>query len=139
MLKLLRASEVNVSPVSDERDSSQVDQRYRYWRLHIMLGMYIGYAGFYFTRKTFNYAAPAMIADLGLDKGDLGLIGTLFYLAYGCSKFISGIISDRSNPRYFMGIGLIATGLINIAFGFSSSLAAFIALWILNAWFQGWG
>ncbi|HAS26740.1 MAG TPA: MFS transporter family glucose-6-phosphate receptor UhpC, partial [Vibrio sp.] len=37
------------------------------------------------------------------------------------------------------GLGLIATGLINIAFGFSSSLAAFISLWVLNAWFQGWG
>ncbi len=88
---------------------TRVDERYRYWRLHIMLGMYLGYAGFYFTRKTFNYAAPAMIADLGLDKADIGMIGTLFYITYGLSKFISGTISDRSNPRFFMGVGLIAT------------------------------
>ncbi len=38
---------------------------YRYWRFHIMFTMYIGYAVFYFTRKSFNYAMPAMIADLG--------------------------------------------------------------------------
>ncbi|NAW53286.1 MFS transporter, partial [Vibrio sp. V41_P2S12T139] len=135
MFGFLRSPKFTQPSLSNE----QIDQRYRHWRLHIMLGMYIGYAGFYFTRKTFNYAAPAMITDLGLDKGDLGLIGTLFYITYGCSKFISGTISDRSNPRYFMGLGLIATGLVNIAFGFSSSLAAFITLWILNAWFQGWG
>ncbi|MCG9750023.1 MFS transporter [Vibrio brasiliensis] len=129
------------SPSYTEAPLSQpeVDDRYRYWRLHIMIGMYLGYAGFYFTRKTFNYAAPAMIVDLGLDKGDIGLIGTLFYITYGLSKFISGTISDRSNPRYFMGVGLIATGLINIAFGFSSSLLALTALWVINAWFQGWG
>lgn len=120
-------------------DEKTANTLYPYWRLHIMLGMYIGYAGFYFTRKTLNYAAPSMIAELGLDKGDLGLIGTLFYLTYGLSKFISGTQSDRSNPRYFMGIGLIITGLINIAFGFSNSMLAFMALWILNAWFQGWG
>ncbi len=67
------------------------------------------------------------------------MIGTLFYITYGCSKFLSGIISDRSNPRYFMGIGLIATGIVNILFGFSSSLLVMTSLWVLNAWFQGWG
>ncbi|WP_297474878.1 MFS transporter family glucose-6-phosphate receptor UhpC [uncultured Photobacterium sp.] len=118
---------------------STVDQRYKYWRLHIMISMYIGYAGFYLTRKNFTYAMPTMIADLGWDKADIGMMGTLFYLTYGCSKFISGMISDRSNPRYFMGIGLIATGIINICFGFSSSVVAFTLLWIANAWFQGWG
>ncbi|MCG9657854.1 MFS transporter [Vibrio mediterranei] len=121
------------------QDSASVDTRYRYWRFHIMLGMYLGYAGFYLTRKTFNYTAPALIADLGLDKGDIGMMGTMFYLMYGLSKFVSGIISDRSNPRYFMGIGLIASGLVNIVFGLSSSLFVLASLWILNAWFQGWG
>lgn len=120
-------------------DPKQVDEMYRHWRFHIMFTMYIGYAVFYFTRKSFNYALPAMIADLGIDKADIGMIGTLFYITYGCSKFLSGIISDRSNPRYFMGIGLIATGVINILFGFSSSLLVMTSLWVLNAWFQGWG
>ena len=135
MFGLFRTAEAQLEPLT----SQQVDERYRYWRLHIMIGMYIGYAGFYFTRRTFNYAVPAMIADLGIDKGDIGLIGTLFYLTYGLSKFLSGMISDRSNPRYFMGVGLIASGIINIVFGFSSSLISLALLWILNAWFQGWG
>jgi len=119
--------------------AAEVKARYQHWRFHIMFTMYVGYAVFYFTRKSFNYAMPAMIADLGLDKADIGMIGTLFYISYGVSKFLSGIISDRSNPRYFMGLGLIATGLINILFGLSSSIVMFTALWILNAWFQGWG
>ena len=32
------------------------------------------------------------------------MLWTLFYITYGCSKFFSGIISDRANPRYFHGI-----------------------------------
>ncbi|MBF4434836.1 MFS transporter [Vibrio anguillarum] len=119
--------------------AQEVNQQYRYWRFHIMMAMYVGYALFYFTRKSLNYAMPAMIADLGLDKSDIGIMGTLFYITYGISKFLSGILSDRSNPRYFMGLGLMATGFINILFGFSSSISMFILLWVLNAWFQGWG
>lgn len=119
--------------------SPETAQRYRYWRIHIMVSMYIGYAVFYLTRKNFSYAMPVIITDLGWDKADIGLMGTLFYLTYGISKFISGIVSDRSNPRYFMGLGLIATGIINILFGLSSSIVALSILWVLNAWFQGWG
>lgn len=74
-----------------------------------------------------------------LSRSDIGLLATLFYITYGVSKFVSGIVSDRSNARYFMGIGLIATGIINILFGFSTSLWAFAVLWVLNAFFQGWG
>lgn len=124
-------------PVSMSK--GDVDKNYQYWRIHILISMYVGYAVFYFTRKSFNFAMPAMIVDLGMTKGDIGIIGTLFYLTYGFSKFVSGIASDNSNPRYFMGIGLILTGIINIIFGLSSSLSVFIGLWVLNAFFQGWG
>ncbi|WP_263081100.1 MFS transporter [Endozoicomonas sp. Mp262] len=135
MLGIFKSAEA--IPAITHRD--EVDQRYKYWRIHIMIVMYVGYATFYFTRKSFNFAMPAMITDLGLDKADIGILATLFYIIYGCSKFLSGVISDRSNPRFFMGIGLIATGFTNIFFGLSSSVLAFAALWSLNAFFQGWG
>lgn len=120
-------------------DKQQIDATYKYWRLHLMFSMYIGYGMFYFTRKSLNFAMPAMLADLGLEHSDIGFLGTLFYITYGVSKFVSGMVSDQSKPSYFMGLGLIATGIINIAFGLSSSLAMFAILWTLNAFFQGWG
>lgn len=73
-----------------------------------------------------------------MTRTDIGLLATLFYITYGLSKFFSGIVSDRSNARYFMGVGLIATGVVNILFGFSTSLWAFALLWALNA-FSGLG
>ncbi|OOF47201.1 MFS transporter family glucose-6-phosphate receptor UhpC [Rodentibacter trehalosifermentans] len=119
--------------------SPKIDRTYRYWRLHLMIAMYIGYAGFYLTRKSFHFAVPEMMTDLGIEKSDIGLMATLFYITYGLSKFISGIFSDQSNPRHFMAIGLIMTGVLNIFFGFSNSVLFLTALWIANAWFQGWG
>ena len=117
----------------------EIDSTYRYWRYHTLLNIYIGYAGFYFARKSINYVMPELMTDFGLDMTDVGLLGTLFYITYGLSKFFSGCISDNANPRYFMGIGLIVTGIINIFCGLSNSFALFAVLWMLNAVFQGWG
>ncbi|OOF70861.1 MFS transporter family glucose-6-phosphate receptor UhpC [Rodentibacter caecimuris] len=119
--------------------NKNIDRAYHYWRVHIMIAMYIGYAGFYLTRKSFNYALPVLIDDLGIDKNDIGMMATLFYLIYGISKFLSGIFSDKANPRHFMAWGLLLTGVTNILFGLSGSIGMFTLLWMINAYFQGWG
>ena len=121
------------------KDPKIVKKKYFYWRFRILFGMYIGYAFFYFSRKSFTFAMPAMSTALGLDKAQLGILATILSLSYGASKFISGIISDKSNPRFFMGIGLFLTGVFNIFFGLSSTMILFAIFWGLNGWFQGWG
>ncbi len=128
MLQFLKAP-ADAPQISDKHE---IDVRYRYWRRHILLTIWLGYALFYFTRKSFNSAVPEILASGVLSRSDIGLLATLFYVTYGLSKFVSGIVSDRSNARYFMGIGLIATGIINILFGFSTSLWTFAVLWVLN-------
>ena len=69
---------------------------------------------------------------------DLGMLGSLLYITYGFSKFISGMLSDQSNPRFFMSIGLIITGVLNIFFGASSTFFLLALFWGLNGLFQGW-
>lgn len=113
-VRLLKAPP-DAAPISDKRE---LDARYRYWRRHILLTIWLGYALFYFTRKSFNAAVPEILASNVLTRSDIGLLATLFYITYGLSKFFSGIVSDRSDARYFMGLGLIATGVVNILFGF---------------------
>ncbi|MBN9286935.1 MAG: MFS transporter [Gammaproteobacteria bacterium 39-13] len=121
------------------KNQTEIDGDYRYWRIRICYSIFLGYALFYFTRKSFTFAMPYMSADLGLSKGELGLLASILYISYGISKFISGVMSDRSNPRYFMATGLIITGILNILFGFSSTLWVFALFWGLNGWFQAWG
>lgn len=125
--------------VEEIQDKDLVKKNYRYWRLRTFYAMYIGYALFYFTRKSFTFAMPAMQSELGLGKFELGLLASILSLSYGASKFLSGILGDKSNPRYFMSIGLILTGIFNILFGMSSIFWAFAIFWGLNGWFQGWG
>lgn len=121
------------------KSPEEIDQDYKYWRIRIFYSIYLGYVFYYFTRKSFTFAMPKLIDDLGFTNGDLGFLGSVLYIAYGISKFASGVLSDRSNPRYFMAIGLVLTGIANICFGMSSSLYMFAFFWTINGLFQGWG
>ncbi len=120
-------------------DPIQVEKAYKYWRLRIFYSVYLGYTLYYFTRKSFTFVTPYLITDLGFSKGDIGWLVTISAITYGVSKFTSGILCDRSNPRYFMAIGLLLTGIFNLLFGFSSSFLLLLLFWGLNGWFQGWG
>lgn len=121
------------------QDKVQIDQDYKYWRLRTFYSMYLGYAVFYFTRKSVTFALPFIEQDLGFTKTELGFLSTVLYLSYGFSKFLSSMVSDQANPRYFMAFGLIATGIFNIAFSLSSSLIFFSLFWFLNGVAQGCG
>lgn len=128
------------APFLDEiQDKKVVDKMYPYWRYRILYSIFFGYALYYFTRKSFTFAMPGLIEDLGYDKSQLGLLGSIFSIAYGISKFTSGMLSDCSSPRYFMAMGLMMTGICNIFFGLSSSLLMFAVFWGFNGWFQGFG
>lgn len=117
----------------------QLDKKYNAWRIRIFYSIFTGYASFYLTRNSFIYVAPVMREALGFSLEQLGIIMSVFPLAYGFSKLVAGILSDRMSTRTFMAFGLAATGVINILFGFQTSLYAFIALWLANGFFQAAG
>ena len=127
------------TPPTPLTNTNTIDQQYRYWRIRILYSMYAGYAFFYFTRKSFTFVTPLLITQAHISKTQIGLIASAFYIAYGFSKFISGILSDRANARYFMSLGLIITGITNIWFGLTANIHYFLALWVINGIFQGWG
>ncbi|AHH10403.1 glycerol-3-phosphate transporter [Borrelia coriaceae] len=122
------------------------DPLYKKLRLQIFISIFIGYAGFYLTRKIFSFAMPEL-EKLGFNKGQLGIILSGVSISYGLSKFIMGNISDRSNPRYFLTLGLTLTAIITILFGFFpwksiNTTTAVILMFILmftNGWVQGMG
>lgn len=78
-----------VLPVT--KSKAEIDKDYKYWRLHVMASIWIGYAIFYVTRNSYKSIMPALLTDLGLTKPDVGLLSTIFYIVYGSSRFIGGI------------------------------------------------
>ena len=129
-----------VKEVESKKETVQaVKKCYRYWRIRIFYSIYIGYALFYFTRKSFTFIMPALVTELHFAKSELGFLGSLLAISYGVSKFVSGVLSDRCSVRYFMSMGLILTGVANLLCGFSSSMVLFALLLVINGFFQGWG
>ena len=87
------------APIAEEiQDPVLVKKKYKYWRLRTFYGMYIGYAFYYFSRKSFTFAIPSMLEE-GFSLSELGMLGSILSITYGVSKFVSGIIGDKSNPR----------------------------------------
>ena len=110
-------------------------------RLFTFIGILVGYSCYYLTRNSLTYTAPVMVAskDLGLDVSSIGAMTSIFPIAYGMSKFVSGVLGSMMSASRLLGLGLICTGLINVCFGFGSSLAWFCTLWAMNGILQGVG
>ena len=124
--------------------ADRVDPAYRRLRAQVFAGIFVGYAAFYLVRNNFALALPAILkAHPEFTKVQLGWAMTGLSLAYGISKFIMGSVSDRSNPRWFMALGLLLTSGVTLAFGvvpaIYDSLALIIALQTLNGWCNGMG
>ena len=101
---------LNPPAFKPEKSGAEADAEYKRLRWQVFLGIFIGYAGFYIVRKNFSMAIP-MLADLGFDKGELGIVLSMNAIAYGFSKFIMASVSDRSNARRFLPLGLTLAAL----------------------------
>lgn len=118
-----------------------LNKAYQSKREQVFTGIFIGYAGFYLVRKNFTLAMPELV-KMGFTKGDLGFALSANAIAYGLSKFVMGGISDRSDARKFLALGLILTSLVTIVAGTSigmSSITMMFVLQFLIGWFQGMG
>ena len=131
-----------LSPSKELIASNQVDSTYKKMRIQVFLGIFIGYAGYYLVRKNFSLAMPDLILE-GFTKTQLGFALSGVSIAYGLSKFLMGNVSDRSDARKFMPVGLMMSGIIMISMGVfpfaTSSIAIMFSLLLLNGWFQGMG
>ncbi len=129
-------------PPREPLPEGQADATYRRLRLQVFIGIFVGYAGYYLVRKNFTLAMPYLI-ELGYSKTDLGLALSGVSIAYGLSKFFMGNVSDRSNARTFMALGLLCSSAVMIFMGTmpiaTSSVTIMFGLLLLNGWFQGMG
>ena len=136
MWKILRPPK-HKPPVAAEK----IDKEYKRLRLQVFIGIFIGYAGYYLVRKNFTLAMPHLV-EMGFDKGDLGIALSANAIAYGLSKFLMGGVSDRSNARVFLQLGLVLSALVTMFLGTSAGISSIIMMFItqfLIGWFQGMG
>jgi MFS transporter, OPA family, glycerol-3-phosphate transporter len=117
---------------------------YRRLRRQVFLGIFVGYAAYYLVRNNLALAMPDILREHPeYSKAMLGSALTGLSIAYGLSKFLMGAVSDRSNPRYFLPLGLLLSCVVMAVCGLAkavyTSLFILIVLQTVNGWFQGMG
>lgn len=124
----------------------KVDKTYKAMRTKVFLGAFFGYAAYYLVRKNLSLAAPDMIHDGIIDAGKAGLAMSAVSIAYAFSKFIMGSVSDRSDARKFLCVGLvlsaltmILTGVIPFGANTAVNTAIIFTLMLVVGWLSGFG
>jgi len=118
---------------------AEVNRLYPWYRWRALEATFLGYAAFYLVRNNVSVVALEMQGSLNYTKSMIGDIMATTALSYGLSKFLMGSVSDRSNARKFMALGLLLTAICNFAFGASSNYHMHLLLWGLNGFAQGMG
>lgn len=130
------------APEVERLPDDQIDPEYKKLRFQVFMGIFIGYAAYYLIRKNFSLAMPYLIEE-GFTKGELGLALSAVSISYGISKFVMGTVSDRSNARVFIVLGLVLSAIINLFMGFipffTSTVTIMFIMLFLNGWVQGMG
>ena len=121
------------------QDSEQIDRLYKRNRLSIMLTITLGYGIYYVGRLGLSVVKKPLI-DAGIFSAEqLGVIGSAIFYTYAFGRLTNGFLADHSNVKRFLPFGLLISALINMTMGFSPLYWAWIVLWGMNGWFQGFG
>lgn len=118
---------------------AEVARKYPRYRTQVIISIFVGYMGYYFVRNT----TSILSGILKMSATEIGIITCASYIAYGVSKFVSGLISDESNSKIFLPLGLLLSGIINIFIGVIPSVITsvwlFTIFYLINGWLQGMG
>lgn len=130
-------------PPAPRLPEDKIKQRYPSLRFQVFMGIFIGYAGFYLIRNNIPLIAKILLDEGSIDKVGIGLIANAALIAYGLSKFFMATVSDRSNARLFLPIGLALSAVANMVVAWvpaaSATVASFALVMFINGWVQGMG
>src|SRR5215211_4484930 len=107
----------------------RVDAEYKRLRRQVFIGIFVGYAAYYLVRNNLALAIPDILREHPeYSKAQLGSALTGLSIAYGVSKFLMGSVSDRSNPKYFLPLGLILSCIIMAVTGLVKAVYSSLAI-----------
>jgi predicted MFS family arabinose efflux permease len=93
----------------------------------IFLPFAFGYYLSYLYRVVNAVIAPNLVADIGVDSSDLGLLTAVYFLTFAAFQLPLGVLLDRFGPRRIESFLLLFAALGAIVFARAESLAGLVA------------
>lgn len=116
-----------------------MDPRLRSWRRRVFAATWLSYAGFYFCRKPFFIAKPALAEELSWEPSILGILGTCYLVSYAAGQFVAGWAGTKWGPRVLLLAGMAISAGANLAFGLTNSFGMFATFLVINGLAQSTG
>lgn len=124
-------------------NEDEVKKQFRSWRMRIFFTVWITYIIYYIGRNNYAIAKPYIMDEFPTYSAALmGLVSSIFLLAYAFGQFFNGFLGDKVGARRFITLGLIVSSVINLYMGV---LPVFDFIWValifwgLNGYFQAMG
>lgn len=102
----------------------------------LVIALWLVYASAYFCRTCYSAAISSIVTDGIFDKGQIGLVGTAFFICYGAGQLVSGIAGDKVNPFAMVLLGAFGSSVCCFSMAFAKSLAFMAGIWGINGVFQ---
>ena len=113
-LDFFRISSPSAAKVAPEN----TDKVWKRSRFQSFIAITFGYALYYVCRMSMGVMKQPLIDAGLLNATQLGIIGACLYWTYAVGKFVNGFLSDHSNIKRFMAVGLFSSALMNLIMGF---------------------
>jgi len=114
----------------------------RSWQIRIFIITWLGYAGFYLTRKAFSVAKNELKKPevMGLSTETLSIIDGGYLTAYACGQFFWGMLGDRLGTRAVVLTGMAVSIAVAVGMGLSAGPLALGVLFTAQGLCQssGW-
>jgi OPA family sugar phosphate sensor protein UhpC-like MFS transporter len=112
------------------------------WQVRVFVATWLGYAGFYLTRKSLSVAKVELKKPevWGLSNETLATVDGGYLVAYALGQFLWGVLGDRLGTRRVVLAGMAGSVAVAVAMGTAASVAGFGLLFALQGVFQssGW-
>jgi MFS family permease len=98
------------------------------YHLRLCLLLQLGWVVLYAGRTALPVLLPALAQEWRLDRAQLGLISSAFFLTYTLAQLPSGLLSDRWSPRPVLLGGYFLQGVAGLGAAFAPGP------WVFGAW-----
>lgn len=114
-------------PTADARPQGALQYR---WVI-LAVGI-VAYGTSQFSRQNYAGVQKFIAADLGLDRGALGLMGSAFFYSYALFQMPWGVASDRFGSRAVIGFGILLTAATMSGFAMGDTTGSLVLWRILS-------
>src|SRR5215472_7077466 len=105
--------------------------RPRYW--HVVLAVFfLGWVFMYADRTVLSPVLSSIGSEWHLSTPQLGLISSLFFLAYAAMQLPTGWLADRFGRKALLVPGYLLFGVTTVLCAFAPSYGVFLALAVLT-------